>query len=90
MFLSPQELWVFKLSNGLVITSPEYYSSASKIGSLVHVASRYQAVYNLGTTHNFCWKQTNQKCELPHSGEKNHEYAKDCARLSCHCNGISD
>ncbi|XP_029384287.1 cytochrome b-c1 complex subunit 2, mitochondrial [Echeneis naucrates] len=49
--LHPQDVQVTKLPSGLVITSLENYSPASKIGVFVKAGCRYETSENQGVTH---------------------------------------
>lgn len=49
--LSPQNVQVSKLPNGLVIASLENYSPISSVGVFVKAGSRYETVENQGVTH---------------------------------------
>lgn len=49
--LSPQNVQVSKLPNGLVIASLENHSPVSSVGVFVKAGSRYETVENQGVTH---------------------------------------
>ncbi|KAF3704599.1 Cytochrome b-c1 complex subunit 2 [Channa argus] len=49
--LQPQDVQVTRLPSGLVITSLENYSPASKIGVFIKAGCRYETPDNLGVTH---------------------------------------
>ncbi|XP_062999101.1 cytochrome b-c1 complex subunit 2, mitochondrial [Elgaria multicarinata webbii] len=49
--LSPQDLEITKLPNGLAIVSLENYSPVSRIGVFIKAGSRYETTANLGTSH---------------------------------------